>query len=269
MTPTSDNTTDTLILRSRDGQETCVPLYSPEGVRLLSELWLKASWNARYPYTFSWAGLPVFQTGDDLLRLQDLIWQTRPDVIVETGVGEGGGQAFYATVCAAQGHGRVIGIEQDLRRSNRPHLSTHPLIARHCTLIEGNSSDPAVFAQVREQIRPDESVLVILDSRHTRAHVQAELDLWSQLVQPGGWIVVCDTSFAALHDTPQGRTQWATDHPLAAIADFLAQHSDFREGAPEWLFNQSQLNTRDIASHLSGGWLQRRPKAQGVSSIGF
>jgi cephalosporin hydroxylase len=247
----------TLILRSADGTETTLPLYSAATFRLLSELWLKAGWNARYPYTFSWSGLPIFQTGDDLVRLQELIWQTQPDVIVETGVGEGGGQAFYASLCAARGRGRVIGVEQDLQRSNRSRLTEHPLIARYCTLIAGNSSDPSVFSQVRALIQPAESVLVILDSRHTRAHVRAELELWSQLVPVHGWIVVCDTSFAVLHTTPNGRAQWATDHPLAAIADFLAAHPGFRQRQPAWPFNQSQLTADDTPSHLAGGWLQR------------
>lgn len=192
------------------------------------------------------------------MRLQELIWRTAPDVIVETGVGEGGGQAFYATLCAARGHGRVIGIEQDLRRSERARLGAHPLIARFCTLIEGDSADPVLFDRVRALIREAESVLVILDSRHTRAHVRAELELWSPLVQPGGWIVVCDTSFAVLHDTPAGRPQWRDDHPLAAIADFLATHPDFRAAPPAWPFNQSQLQPEDVPSHLQGGWLQRQ-----------
>ena len=247
-----------LTLRTPDGHETCLPLYSPEAFRLLSELWLKAGWNARYPYTFSWAGLPVFQTGDDLARLQELIWQTKPDVILETGVGEGGGQAFYATLCAAAGHGRVIGIEQDLQRADRARLSDHPLIAAYCTLLEGDSSDPALFQQVRARVGATESVLVILDSRHTRAHVRAELELWSPLVQRGGWMVVCDTSFAVLHETPEGRARWATDHPLLAVADFLAAHPAFCAEAPAWPFNQSQLGAEDVASHLQGGWVQRR-----------
>lgn len=228
------------------------------GFQQISRDWLRAGWDARYPYTFSWAGLPVFQIGDDLVRLQELIWRENPAVIIETGVGEGGGQAFLATTCAMRQHGRVIGIEQDLQRNSRPQLSRHPLIQKYCTLVEGDSADPAVFAKVKATLSPQETVLVILDSCHTRAHVRAELDLWSTVIRPGGWIVVCDTSFAILADLPNGRQQWAEDNPLAAIADFLADYPDFQQVMPVWPFNQSSLAAGDAPSHLAGGWLQRR-----------
>ena len=180
---------------------------------------------------FSWLGRPVIQLPEDLVRMQELIWRVQPDVIVETGVAHGGSLVFYASLFAAIGAGRAIGVDVSIRPENRAAILAHRL-APCISLIEGSSTEAATVAAVRAQIAPGERVLVVLDSDHRRAHVRAELDLYSPLVSPGSYVVVCDGIMAEFAGSPRGRPEWAEDNPLAAAQDFLATSAEFVEDEP-------------------------------------
>src|SRR6266496_2413097 len=104
----------TLTIDGDDGAETH-DLYGPEAFAILSRHWLRASWANKYAYTFTWLGRPIIQLPEDLLRIQEAIYQIRPDVIIETGVAHGGSLVFYASLCQIMGTGRVIGIDVEVR----------------------------------------------------------------------------------------------------------------------------------------------------------
>ncbi|MGH8616807.1 MAG: cephalosporin hydroxylase family protein [Burkholderiales bacterium] len=235
-----------------------VGLYSDEAFAILSRQWVRVGWARKYQYTFSWLGRPVIQLPEDLVRVQEVIYRIRPDVIVETGVAHGGSLVFYASLCRVLGRGRVIGIDIEIRPHNRRAIEDH-LLAPLITLVEGSAIDPAVAARVRESIAPGETVLVILDSNHTRAHVQAELETYHGLVTPGSYLVATDGIMQDLHDVPRGRPEWATDHPSAAAADFATAHPEFVLEQPPWPFNESTLATN--VTHWPGAWLRRRSAA--------
>ena len=231
-------------------------LYCRESFEILSRVWLKVGWNEKYPYTFSWFGRPIIQLPEDIVRAQEVIFRVRPDVIVETGVAHGGSLVFYATLCKAMNRGRVIGIDIEIRKHNREAIEAHemrPLIS----LIEGSSVAPAIVDQVRASIRPGETVLVLLDSNHTKAHVAAELDAYHSLVTPGSYIVATDGSMQFLDDVPRGKPEWKDDHPSAAAMDFAARHPEFVLEQPDWPFNESNL--RENVTHWPSAWLRRLP----------
>jgi cephalosporin hydroxylase len=231
-----------------------IPLYSKRAFELLSEQWLKIGWNEKYPYTFSWFGRPVIQLPEDMIRLQEVIYRTKPDVIVETGVAHGGSLIFYATLCAAMGSGRVVGVDIEIRRHNRAAIEQHEL-ARFITLVEGDSAAPAVVDRVRTQIKPEESVLVILDSNHTKAHVARELEAYHALVTPGSYIVATDGAMKDLHDVPRGAPEWKHDNPTAAAREFAATHPAFVLEQPAWTFSESELD-RNV-TYWPEAWLRR------------
>ena len=237
-----------------DGISRTMDLYSKDAFELLSSIWLKVGWNEKYPYTFSWMGRPIIQQPEDMLRIQEVIYRVKPDVIVETGIAHGGSLVYYASLCRAMGKGRVIGVDIEIRPQNRLAIETHELFGL-ITMIEGNSIDPAVVQQVCALIRPDETVLVVLDSRHAKAHVRSELEAYSGLVSVGSYIVATDGSMRDLYDVPRGRSEWRWDHPAAAAAEFAREHSDFVLEEPRWPFNESEL-TRPI-THWPDGWLRR------------
>ncbi len=241
------------------------PLYSPEAFDLISDHWLRVGWNQKYMYTFSWFGRPIIQLPEDMVRSQEVIHRLRPDVIVETGVAHGGSLVFYASLCKALGRGRVIGIDIEIRPHNRREIESHEL-SPWITLIEGSSTDPETVRQVKSLIAPDESVLVILDSCHTKAHVAAELEAYADLVTADSYIVATDGIMRDLADVPRGMPDWASDHPAAAAEEFVLTHPDFVLEQPPWPFNESQLK-RNV-THWPNAWCRRLPGEQVVAAAG-
>jgi cephalosporin hydroxylase len=251
---TVDSHRKILTSETEDGSVS-MDLYSDEAFSILSALWLKVGWNQKYTYTFSWLGRPVIQLPEDLLRIQEVIYRVRPDVVIETGVAHGGSAVFYASLLRAMGRGKVIGVDILIRPENRRAIEAHELAA-HITLIEGSSTDPAVVAQVRSRVGRDDRVLVILDSRHDKAHVREELELYGPLVTPGSYIIATDGIMRDLHDVPRGRPEWARDNPAEAAAEFARSHGEFSLEAPAWPFNESTLS-RSL-THWPDAWLRRR-----------
>jgi len=236
------------------GQTKVLDLYSKAAFEAISREWVRVGWNQKYPYTFSWMGRPVIQLPEDMIRMQEAIFQIKPDVIIETGVAHGGSLIFYSSLCKAMEKGRVIGIDIEIRPHNRAAIEAHPLSDR-ITLIEGSSTAPEIVAQVMNQVQPGETVLVILDSNHTYAHVANELEAYADLVSPGSYIVATDGIMYDLADVPRGQAEWATDNPTWAARDFAAKHPEFVIEQPAWPFNESELEHN--ITHWPGAWLKR------------
>jgi cephalosporin hydroxylase len=240
-------------LVAAEGQR--LDLYGKEAFELISELWLKVSWNQKYSYTFTWLGRPIIQHPEDLVRLQEAIFTLRPDVIIETGVAHGGSLIFYASLFKAMGNGgRVVGIDIEIRPQNRQAIETHEL-ASYIALVEGDSAAPEVVERARAFIRPTNKVLVILDSSHTKAHVARELEAYAPLVTTGSYIVATDGIMGLVHDTPRGKPECVSDNPTQAASEFASRHSDFALDEPKWQFNESELD-RTITA-WPGAWLKR------------
>lgn len=231
-----------------------LPLYSKEAFSLLSTLWLKIGWNHRYHYTFTWLGRPILQLPEDIVRLQEVLWELKPDVIIETGIALGGSLLFYASLCALAGKGRVIGVDIDLHATNREALENHPL-SSYLTCIEGSSTDPLTLAAVRSLVEKDQSVFIVLDANHSKEHVLQELCLYAPLVTQGSFIVVADGFKQLLSDVPRGKKEWENDHPVAAVEEFLGSHPEFVLECPERHYNRSSI--RKSVTHFQNGWLRR------------
>jgi cephalosporin hydroxylase len=232
-----------------------IDLYEQEAFELISRLWLKASWNQKYSYTFTWMGRPIIQHPEDMVRLQEVIYFLKPDVIIETGVAHGGSLVFYASLLKSMAkRGRVIGIDIEIRPPNRKAIENHEL-SDYITLIEGDSTAPDTIQKAGEAIRPNDTVLVVLDSNHSYAHVTNELDAYHRFVTLGSYIVATDGIMQLVHDVPRGRPQWLTDNPSQAARDFVRMHPQFVIEEPSWAFNESCLN-KPITAWPSA-WLKR------------
>jgi cephalosporin hydroxylase len=238
------------------GGKRALDLYGREAFELISDLWLKTSWNQKYSYTFTWMGRPIIQHPEDLVRLQEVIYTLKPDVIIETGVAHGGSLVLSASLMKAMGRGRrVVGVDIEIRSHNRKAIEAHEL-APMIKLVEGNSVAPEIVALAAREIRPGDTVLVILDSNHSRAHVAAELEAYHQLVSPGSYIVATDGIMRDVYDVPRGTPEWKEDNPARAAQDFAARHPEFAIETPAWKFNESDLD-KNITG-WSEAWLKRR-----------
>jgi len=231
------------------------PLYSNESFEALSQQWVSLGWNQKYPYTFSWLGRPIIQLPEDIIRIQEVIYRLKPDVIIETGVAHGGSLVLYASLCKAMGHGRVVGIDVEIRPHNRKAIEAHEL-SSWIELIEGNSVAPQTLADVQAKVKPDDVVLVVLDSCHSYAHVLAELEFYAPLVTPDSYIVATDGVMQWVHDCPRGNPGWKEDNPCSAVKEFIASHPDFVVETPAWTFNESPLTAN--VTHWPLAWLRRK-----------
>lgn len=243
-----------LVVEDKQNKRT-LDLYSKEAFEEISRQWVRIGWNQKYQYTFTWMGRPVIQLPEDMIRIQEVICQLEPDVIIETGVAHGGSLVFYASLCKAMGKGRVIGIDIDIRTHNRAAIESH-LLSEYITLLEGSSTSRTVVEKVRSLINTGEKTLVILDSNHTYAHVYDELECYSGFVTEGSYIVATDGIMYDLADVPRGFSDWSTDNPVCAAKDFVSKHPEFVAEQPVWQFNESDLNLN--ITHWPGAWLKRK-----------
>jgi cephalosporin hydroxylase len=250
------------LTRDEQGRLETIPLYSDTAFALLTREWLKIGWNQKYTYTFSWMGRPIIQLPEDLIRIQEVIYALKPSVVIETGVAHGGSLVYYASLLKAMSRGgsfRVIGVDVEIRKHNRRAIQDHELCPYIC-LVEGNSVAPEVIERVRANIRPEQRVLVILDSCHTKQHVRDELEAYHGFVTPGSYIVATDGIMRDLGDVPRGRPEWGRDNPTEAAAEFARDDPDFLLEDPRWPFNESSLRG-NVVTHWPGAWLRRRTPA--------
>jgi cephalosporin hydroxylase len=249
------DTDQKILVWEEGGKSQELPLYSKEAFELLSQQWVKVGWDQKYSYTFTWFGRPIIQLPEDMIRTQEVIYQVKPDVIVETGIAHGGSLIYYASLLKAMGKGRIIGVDIEIRPHNREAIASHELSSL-ITLIEGDSVAAEIVQQVKQLISPGETVLVILDSCHTKSHVADELNTYHGFVTPGSYIVATDGIMKDLDDVPGGQPHWKQDNPAAAAMEFAEEHPEFVLEDLKWRFNESQL-TANI-TYWPNAWLRRR-----------
>ena len=188
--------------------------------------WLAASAARRYSYNFRWMGRPIIQYPQDMIAMQEILWDVRPDLIIETGIAHGGSLVYYASLCQLMGHGEVLGIDIDIRPHNRAAIESHPMAGR-IRMLEGSSIDAGMVERVREAAR-GKRVLVVLDSNHTHAHVLAELEAYAPLVSVGSYCVVFDTVVEDMPSDAFPDRPWGVgDNPKTAVHAFLARDDRF------------------------------------------
>tara|TARA_R110002096_G_scaffold37771_3_gene104695 strand:- start:10721 stop:11476 length:756 start_codon:yes stop_codon:yes gene_type:complete len=231
-----------------------IDLFSDEAFHIVSDLWLKVGWNQKYTYTFSWFDVPMIQLPADMLRYQEVVFRLKPDVIVETGIAHGGSAVFSASLCKLIGKGRVVAVDIDIRPHARERLRNHPMKPL-ITLIEGSSTAPEIVEQIRNEIRDAETVLVMLDSDHSYAHVTNELNAYAPMVTAGSYIICTDGYMRSLTDVPRGSPDWLTDNPANAAIDFVANNHGFVIEEPTWPFNESDL--KGNTTHWPEAWIKR------------
>jgi cephalosporin hydroxylase len=250
---TIDETKGLVTVDGPQGRQTH-SMASPEGFKVVSDAWVRCGWDAKYVYSFSWMGRPIIQLPDDMIRVQEVLYAIKPDVIVETGIAHGGSLIFYASLCKAMGKGRVVGIDIEIRPHNRAAIVAHemmPLI----TLVEGGSTDASTVEAVKALIKPGETVLVLLDSNHLKDHVRGELDAYGPMVTPGSYIVVTDGVMAQVTGAPRTQPDWVWNNPLSAIDEYLVVHPEFLEEEPVFPFNEGVVTER--VTYWPRGYLKR------------
>ena len=206
---------------------------------------IKAGTIGAYTYNFQWLGRPIIQYPQDIHAMQELIWATRPDVIIETGIAHGGSLILSASMlamldyCDAQvnrtplipgvSNRRVIGVDIDIRAHNRAQIEAHPM-SHLITMIQGSSIAPDIVDQVRHAAGDAKRVLVSLDSNHTHDHVLAELEAYAPMTSVGSYCVVFDTVIEDMPAELCAHRPWGQGNsPKSAVRSWLPQHPEFEQ----------------------------------------
>lgn len=220
-----------------------------EEFKQLSLNWIIEAFQKKYMYNFSWFNRPIIQFPQDILAMQEIIWQVKPDLIIETGIAHGGSIIFYASMLELLGgDGHVVGIDIDIRKHNRVEIEKHPMFKR-ITMIEGSSTDEKIAEDVKSMTE-GKKVLVCLDSNHTHGHVLGELELYAPLVSVGSYCVVFDT---IIEDMPRGffndRPWDVGNNPKTAVWAYLEKHDEFMV--------DEEIENKLLITAAPGGYLKR------------
>jgi cephalosporin hydroxylase len=201
-----------------------------KNIKELTEIgtkWVKVSADNRLTYEIDWLGVPIIQTPEDLILMQELIFSVRPDFIVELGIAHGGSLIYYASLLELLDKGKVIGVDIEIREHNRKVIEAHSLFKR-IELIEGDSVSTKTVEEVKKRIPVNSRVIVCLDSDHTKPHVLKELVLYEILVPQDCYIVVFDTNTSDLAKDGICDSKYIDNGPEEAIREFLEKNNDFR-----------------------------------------
>ena len=213
-------------------------------VQALSRIWSRETNRNGYTYNFSWLGRPIIQYPQDMVGMQELIWQIKPDLIIETGIAHGGSLIFSASMlalldmCEALEVGqtfdpkttrrKVLGVDIDIRAHNREAIEAHPM-SGYIQMIEGSSISSGVIERVHQIAAIYQRILVCLDSNHTHDHVLAELEAYAPLTSKDSYCVVFDT---IVEDMPAGmfpdRPWGPGNNPKTAVWEYLKSHHEFK-----------------------------------------
>lgn len=203
----------------------------------------------KYEYNFNWLGRPIIQFPQDIVALQEIIWEVKPDLIIETGIAHGGSLIFYASILELIGKGMVLGIDIDIRKHNRKEIEKHKLFKR-IVMLEGSSIDNTIIKQVKNIVKKHRKVLICLDSLHTHEHVLSELNLYSKFVSKNSYLIAMDTSIELMPKGTYKNRPWDKgNNPATAVTVFLKNHKNFT-------VNKNIENKLLITSSPSG-FLQR------------
>jgi cephalosporin hydroxylase len=200
---------------------------SNEPLKNTAAAFMDASIRSRYSYNFTWLGRPIIQYPQDIVAIQEIIYQVQPDLIIETGIAHGGSLILHASICELIGKGEVLGVDIDIREHNKSEILNHRM-SKRISMIQGSSIDEAIVKQVAERAAEKEKVLVILDSNHTHDHVLNEMKWYAPFVTNDSYMLVFDTVVEDLANDIYDNRPWGVgDNPKTAVWEFLKTNDDF------------------------------------------
>ncbi len=213
--------------------------------------WMLHSDKYKYTYNFTWMGRPIIKYPQDIIAMQELIWQVQPDLIIETGIAHGGSIIFSASMMEMLGNnGKVIAVDIDIRKHNRDAIEKHPMMKR-ITMLEGSSIDENIVSQIADYAKGFKKVMVVLDSNHSHDHVLRELELYTPLVSLNSYILLPDTFVEFF---PKG---YVTDRPWDVGNNPYTAMEAFLKTTDQFIKDEAITNKLLITEALGGGYLKR------------
>lgn len=190
--------------------------------------WMLHADKYKYTYNFNWLSRPIIKYPNDIVVMQEVIWDVKPDLIIETGIAHGGSIIFSASMLELIGEdGKVVAVDMDIRKHNREQIEQHPMYKR-ITMFEGDCLSEEVLSKVREIAKNKKRVMVILDSNHTHSHVLKELELYAPFVTIGSYLILPDTFIEYFPKGYYSDRPWDVgNNPMTALREFLSKNDKF------------------------------------------
>lgn len=163
-----------------------------------------------------WLGTSILKTPQDMMMYQEILYETKPDIIIETGTAHGGSALYFASLQSLLRKGKTVSIDTKFDPSRPAH--------KRITYITGSSISRTTVNRLKRLIKKQDRVMVILDSDHHEKHVLEELRIYSKLVTKGCYLVVEDTH---LDGNPVDREFFKDKGPAGALNTFLKEQSEF------------------------------------------
>jgi len=215
----------------RRNKSKIIKMNNDKTLKKLTKKWFNSSVKYEYSFHFTWLGIPIIQYPQDMVALQEIIWDVKPDLIIETGIAHGGSLIFFASMLEILGKGKVLGIDIDIRKHNKRAIEKHHLNKR-IKMIQGSSIDKKIIDKVYAFSKNSKKILLILDSNHTHKHVLEEMKSYSPLIKKGSYMVVFDTT---IEDIPKelfkgkAKRSWGKgNNPKTAVHEFLKSNKRFK-----------------------------------------
>ena len=199
-----------------------------EDLKKKSLNWMIHADKYKYTYNYTWLGRPIIKYPNDIVVMQEIIWDVKPDLIIETGIAHGGSIIFSASMLELiGGDGQVVGVDIDIRKYNRREIEKHPMYKR-IIMLEGDSVSEEIVSKIREIAKNKKRVMVFLDSNHTHTHVLKELELYAPLATVGSYLVLPDTFIEYFPKGYYSNRPWDVgNNPLTALREFLSKNDNF------------------------------------------
>ncbi len=208
-------------------RETAVAASNDESLRKQSLDFIVDSDKYGYGYQWTWLGLPFIQMPQDMIVTQEIIWATKPDVIIETGIAWGGSVVFYASLLQLLGKGEVVAVDLNLYDHVRDQIMSYPFSNR-IHVYKGSSTDASIAAKMKAHVKPGQKVMVLLDSNHSHQHVLDELRIYAPLVTKGQYLVVSDTICEDIPKQEHRPRPWGPgDNPKTALRAYMKETDRF------------------------------------------
>ena len=211
--------------------------------------------NTQYSYNFSWLGRPIIQFPQDMIATQELIWKTKPDLIIETGIAHGGSIIYSASIlmmleyCGLVKNAKVLGIDIDIRNYNKKIIEAHPL-SKKITMFEGSSICPNMIEKVKKFSKKSKNIMLMLDSNHSHDHVLSELEAYGNLVSKNNYCIVFDTTIEYLPKKTFPNRNWDKgNNPKTAVDKYLSIHKEFKI--------DTEINNKLLISNVINGYLKK------------
>jgi cephalosporin hydroxylase len=213
--------------------------------------WMLLSDKYKYTYNFSWMGRPIIKYPQDIQIMQELIWDVKPDLIIETGIAHGGSIIFSSSMMELLGNGgKVIAVDIDIRKHNRDEIEKHPMF-KNITMLEGSSIDENIVKKIADYAKGFKKVMVVLDSNHTHEHVLRELEMYTPLVSLNSYILLPDTFVEFFPKGYVTNRPWDVgNNPYTAMEAFLKTTTEFVK-------DEAITDKLLITEALGGGYLKR------------